>query len=98
MTIIKNIYKIGDADDDAQVRWKLLQQPRPVHWECWKHDDKNINDKMMMILTMMKMRRYVDSYCNNPDQLNLSAQEMLKPAVEVFSNPPLFHTLSYLHF
>ena len=44
----------------------------------------------MMILTMMKMRRYVDSYCNNPDQLNLSAQEMLKPAVEVFSNPPLF--------
>jgi len=29
------------------------------------------------------VRMYVDSYCNNPDQLNLSAQEMLKPAVEV---------------
>ena len=27
--------------------------------------------------------RYVDSYCNKPDQILLSAQEMLKPAVEV---------------
>ena len=28
--------------------------------------------------------RYVDSYCIDPDQILLSAQEMLKPAVEVF--------------
>ena len=45
---------------------------------------------MMVILTMGKMLRYVDSYCNNPDQLNLSAQEMLKPAVEVISYPSEF--------
>jgi len=29
------------------------------------------------------VRMYVDSYCNKPDQILLSAQEMLKPAVEV---------------
>jgi len=29
------------------------------------------------------VRMYVDSYCNNPEQILLSAQEMLKPAVEV---------------
>ena len=43
---------------------------------------------------LMMTPRYVDSYCNNPDQLNLSAQEMLKPAVEVFSHPSIFPTLS----
>merc|ERR1719414_2028659 len=29
------------------------------------------------------VRMYVDSYCNDPDKLLLSAQEMLQPAVEV---------------
>merc|ERR1712226_1831471 len=29
------------------------------------------------------VRMYVDSYCNDPDKILLSAQEMLKPAVEV---------------
>jgi len=29
------------------------------------------------------VRMYVDSYCSDPDKLTLSAQEMLKPAVEV---------------
>merc|ERR1712112_435380 len=29
------------------------------------------------------VRMYVDSYCNKPEQILLSAQEMLKPAVEV---------------
>ena len=86
--------------ENAQVRWQLLQQPGPAllrmlmtwQWLRW-HDDKNIDDKMAVILTMGKMPRYVDSYCNNPDQLNLSAQEMLKPAVEVFSHPFMFYIL-----
>ena len=43
-----------------------------------------------MIATAKTKNRYVDSYCNNPDQLNLSAQEMLKPAVEVISYPSEF--------
>ena len=48
-----------------------------------------------MIATAKTKNRYVDSYCNNPDQLNLSAQEMLKPAVEVISYPSMFHTLPF---
>ena len=57
-----------------------------------ENDNDNDNDKMIAIPTS-KMLRYVDSYCNNPDQLNLSAQEMLKPAVEVFSHPSMFYIL-----
>ena len=29
------------------------------------------------------VRMYVDSFCNNPDQMVQSAQDMLKPAIEV---------------